>query len=336
MNLLGTWRRRLSVLAVFGLLVGAAVATPFALFVTTAVAPADTQIIVIPPGAPFLRVARQLEETGIITNSRYFALLARLKQSAGSIRSGDYMFRESATPSRILERLLKGDVHQYPLTIPEGLTLEEIAARVEDKGLGNAGHFLAAARNPQLLEELNIEADSAEGYLFPETYLIPKGYGESRLIRRMVAEFKRRLPAGFEETAKQRNLSLHQLVTLASIVQKEVARVDEMPLVSAVFHNRLRIGMRLQSCPTVIYGLDEFDGNLTRKHLETYTPYNTYRFGGLPPGPISNPGSNALQAAANPAEVNYIYFVARGDGSHVYSTNLRDHNAAVRRYQLKR
>jgi len=300
------------------------------------VAPPEATIIVIAPGTAFKHVAQQLEETGVVADARYFAWLARLEQAAGKIRTGDYMFRTAARPGEVLERLLKGDVHQYPLTIPEGLTLEEIAARLEASGLGSGERFLSAARDPELLKKLGIEADSAEGYLFPETYLIPKGYGEQRLIRRMVEEFRHRLPQGFQEAAAADGLTVHQLVTLASIIQKEVARVDEMPLVSAVFHNRLRIGMRLQSCPTVIYGLEEFDGNLTRKHLETYTPYNTYRFTGLPPGPISNPGSDALAAAANPADVRYLYFVARGDGSHVYSTNLRDHNAAVRRYQLKR
>jgi len=336
MNLLGTGRRRLLALVVLAVIGAAAVAAPFGLFVTRAVAPREETIIVIVPGTAFKHVAQQLEETGVVADARYFAWLARLKQAAGKIRTGDYMFRKAALPGEVLERLLKGDVHQYPLTLPEGLTLEEIAARLDASGLGSGERFLAAAHDPELLKELGIEADSAEGYLFPETYLLPKGYGEKRLVRRMIEEFKRRLPEGFAEVASERGLSLHQLVTLASIVQKEVARVDEMPLVAAVFHNRLRIGMRLQSCPTVIYGLEEFDGNLTREHLETYTPYNTYRFMGLPPGPISNPGIDALRAAASPADVNYLYFVARGDGSHVYSTNLRDHNAAVRRYQLRR
>ena len=336
MPLLKPWWRLALLLAAIGLLVAAALAAPFVTFVSSAVKPPQEQLIIVAPGSSFASVARQLNSAGVVTDTRYFAWLARWKEAAARIRSGDYMFREAATPGEVLERLVKGDVYQYPLTIPEGLTLEEIAARVESKQLGNAERIIAAARGPKLLEELGIEADSAEGYLFPETYLIPKGYGEKRLVRRMVSEFRKRLPEGFSETAQKYNLSVHELVTLASIIQKEVARVDEMPLVSAVFHNRMRIGMRLQSCPTVIYGLDEFDGNLTRKHLETYTPYNTYRFGGLPPGPISNPGANALAAAAKPADVKYLYFVARGDGSHVYSTNLRDHNAAVRKYQLKR
>jgi len=336
MTFFGSGRRRLWLLALVVLLTTASAVVPFALFLSTRVSPPEPQIIVIEPGVPFMQVARRLEGAGVVSNARLLSWYARLRQDAGKIRSGDYMFREAATPGQVLARLLKGDVHQYPFTVPEGLTLDEIARRLESSGLGSAEKFRAAARDPQLLAELGIEADSAEGYLFPETYLIPKGYGERRLIRRMVEEFRRRLPPGFATAAARHNLSLQQLVTLASIVQKEVARVDEMPLVSAVFHNRLRIGMRLQSCPTVIYGIEDFDGNLTRKHLETFTPYNTYRFGGLPPGPISNPGIDALQAAANPADVKYLYFVARGDGTHVYSTNLRDHNAAVRRYQLKR
>jgi len=336
MSLFKPWWRLALLLTIAGLLVAATLAAPYVTFVSSAVTPPQEQLVIVAPGSSFATVSKQLRAAGVVTDTRYFGWLARWKEAAGRIRSGDYMFRSAATPGEILDRLVKGDVYQYPLTIPEGLTLEEIAARIEAKQLGNAERFLAAAHNPELLKALGIEDGSAEGYLFPETYLIPKGYGEKRLVRRMVAEFRKRLPADFAEAAKKYNMTLHELVTLASIIQKEVARTDEMPLVSAVFHNRLRIGMRLQSCPTVIYGLDEFDGNLTRKHLETYTSYNTYRFGGLPPGPISNPGTNALAAAANPAEVKYLYFVARGDGSHAYSTNLRDHNAAVRRYQLKR
>ena len=193
MNLFGTVWRKLALIAI-GLLAVAAFALPFGLFVTTAVAPENEQIIIVAPGASFAKVARQLEDAGIITDTRYFAWLARIKKSAGLIRTGDYMFREQATPSRVLERLVKGDVHQYPLTIPEGLTLEEVAARLEAAGLGKAERFLAAARDPQLLAELEIDAESVEGYLFPETYLIPKGYGEKRLIRRMVAELRKRLP----------------------------------------------------------------------------------------------------------------------------------------------
>jgi UPF0755 protein len=186
-----------------------------------------------------------------------------------------------------------------------------------------------------LIATLGIEAASLEGYLFPETYRFTPGIAETELIRMMVQQLLQRLDKQLLGAAQKQDLDRHQLLTLASIIEKETGLADEMPVISSVFHNRLQRNMPLQTDPTVIYGIADFDGNLTRNHLTTPTPYNTYRFRGLPPGPIASPGLAALQAAARPAETDYLYFVSRGDGRHVFSRTLREHNQAVRRFQLQ-
>jgi UPF0755 protein len=254
----------------------------------------------------------------------------------GQVQAGEYLFRDAASPEEILARLVAGDVRRFPFTVPEGLTLVEIAARFEKDGFGSAGEFLQVASDPALMERYLPGAESLEGYLFPETYTLDGGTTAERLIMAMLDECNRRLTPELLAAAKKNGLDRRQLVTLASIVQKEAGNNDEMPLIAAVFHNRLQRKIALQADPTVIYGLDEFDGNLTRKHLQTPTPYNTYTRPGLPPGPIANPGMAALQAAAHPADVDFLYFVARGDGTHAFSRTLKEHNQAVRRYQLRR
>ncbi|MEZ4483867.1 MAG: endolytic transglycosylase MltG [Syntrophotaleaceae bacterium] len=183
---------------------------------------------------------------------------------------------------------------------------------------------------------MGIKAASLEGYLFHRAYTFDSRTDSRQLIKAMADQCLSEMTPALLAKAKEQGLNRHQLLTLASIIQKEAGDNSEMPLISAVFHNRLRRGIALQADPTVIYGIENFDGNLTRRHLQEITPYNTYRVPGLPPGPIASPGRAALQAAANPAAVNYLYFVARGDGSHQFSNTLREHNAAVRRYQLKR
>ena len=234
----------------------------------------------------------------------------------------------------MLDRLVAGDVVKIRITIPEGFTLREIASRVAANGVGTAGQFLQAANAPERLKKLGIPGESLEGYLFPETYTVTGTTSVDEVVRAMVLQFERQLTAELLLAARQRGLDRHALVTLASIVQKEAGNVAEMPLIAAVFHNRLRKGMRLQADPTVIYGIAGFDGNLTRRHLETPTPYNTYTQSGLPPGPIASPGLAALRAAAMPASSNALYFVARGDGRHEFSSTLEAHSRAVRRYQL--
>ena len=305
-------------------------------FLDRPVAPAQRQVVEIPPGASFARVAEDLATVGVVADARLFKLLARWREAAQRIKAGEYAFEGAATPDQILERLLAGDVLLHPFTVPEGWTLREIAAHLEAEGRGSAETFLRLARAPETRERLKIDGLSLEGYLFPETYQLTRDMDEKALIEAMVKEFRRRLTPEILAGAKKRGLGLKELVILASIVQKEAGNREEMPLIASVFHNRLTVGTPLQADPTVIYGIDAFDGNLTRRHLQTTTPYNTYRIPGLPIGPIANPGEEALRAVAFPTQSDYYYFVAKGDGTHIFAKTLAEHNANVRRYQLKR
>lgn len=305
-------------------------------FITTPVAPTGPQVVEIKSGSSFSHVASQLHQSGIIKDARLFSLLARWRKATKQIRAGEYLFESSARPDDILARLTTGDIRKFQVTIPEGFNLKEIAARLEKTGIGSAEEFLSLCRDAGFLSELNIEAVSLEGYLYPETYAYTSSTTPSQMLTSMVVQLRTQLTAELLQSAAALNLNRHQLLTLASIIQKEAGNVMEMPLISAVFHNRLKQGIALQADPTVIYGIADFDGNLTRKHLETPTPYNTYRSRGLPPGPIASPGRFALLAAAHPAASKDLYFVARGDGTHEFSATLQDHNRAVRRYQLHR
>lgn len=308
----------------------------FAFFLLQPADPGREKIFTVAPGSGLAQVARQLKAKGVVKNARYFVLLARMQGLTTAVQAGEYLFSAPATPATVLGRLARGDVRQLSLTVPEGLALKEIAVLVEEQGAGKAEEFLRLAFDPAFVSALGIDAASLEGYLFPETYSFAKGTSERQLLRIMVDEMRAHLGDELLARAASMNLSAHELLTLASIIQKEAGRTDEMPIISAVYHNRLKRGMRLQADPTVIYGITDFDGNLTRRHLRERTPYNTYRVAGLPPGPIAGPGQKALDAAVNPADTNALYFVSRGDGSHVFSGNLRQHNKAVRRYQLGR
>ncbi len=288
------------------------------------------------PGTSLSQVAAELEAFGVVKSSLSLKLLAKLNKLGGRIQSGTYHFSEAASPETILARLVSGDVEKASLTIPEGFNLAQIIERIATLGYADRQKLFDLAYDPVFLKSLKIQASSLEGYLFPETYLFTPGVDETALLRMMVEELRDNLSAELLGKAEGLQLNLHQLITLASIIEKETGKVSEMPVISAVFHNRLRLGIPLQTDPTVIYGIENFDGNLTRKHLVTPTPYNSYLRKGLPPGPIASPGLAALRAAAAPAESDYLYFVSRGDGSHQFSRTLSEHNQAVRQYQLKR
>ena len=300
------------------------------------VTPPGIQRVDIASGTALPQVAAQLEQAGVIGDARRFVQLARWREAAQKIRAGSYQFSKAATPVEVLDRLVAGDVIKIRITIPEGFTLREIAARVAAAGIGTATQFLHAAADPARLGKLGIPARSLEGYLFPETYTVTTTTTPEEVLRAMVAQFERQLSPEMVASAKAHGLDRHAMVTLASIVQKEAGNEDEMPLIAGVFYNRLRKGMRLQADPTVIYGIPGFDGNLTRRHLETPTPYNTYTRPGLPPGPIASPGLAALRAVAQPAATQALYFVATGEGRHVFNVTLDAHNRAVQRSQLKR
>lgn len=288
------------------------------------------------PGTSLSQVAMDLEQRRVLRSAWSLKLLGRTSGQAGLIQSGRYRFSDAARPGQILQRLVDGDVLLASLTIPEGFTQDQVFKRIDELGYGQQARLEELASDPVFLQHLKLPGQSLEGYLFPETYRFTPGTSEADLLTMMVAQFRNRISPGLEKKAAAHHLDLHQLVTLASIIEKETGLVEEMPLISSVFHNRLQRHIPLQTDPTVIYGLADFDGNLTRRDLQAPSPYNTYLYSGLPPGPIANPGLAALQAAAEPAESKYLYFVAKGDGSHHFSKTLKEHNQAVRRYQLKR
>lgn len=309
-------------------------------FVNYANSPLDFEYrevtVEIPRGGSFGQAADILVGAGLLKHTKKFCLLALITGASKRIQAGEYDLRSSMTPVDVLERLVRGKVKEYQVFIPEGFTLRRIAGRLEDAGLARQDIFIGLASDRLLLASLGIQGTSAEGYLFPDTHTLNKSMGEEGIIRFMVRQFRKAVTPDMLKRARALNLTEHEMVTLASIIEKEGGPQEERALVSAVFHNRLRKGMRLQSDPTVIYDIEDFDGNLRREDLERRTPYNTYQRKGLPPGPICSPGLEAIKAALHPAPVNYLYFVSKNDGSHHFSSNLEDHNRAVQKYQIKR
>jgi UPF0755 protein len=297
---------------------------------------AEDKLFTVAPGQGLRKTAENLRRDGLVSDALRFTILARLEKQDTLLKAGEYFFSTSMTPKEILGQMVEGRVHLYRLTIPEGFNMVQIAAAVSAAGLDSETNFLAAARNPQTASSLGLEAQTMEGYLFPDTYYFPRGLDSATIIATMVKQFKAAFKPEWEQQAKALNMSVHEIVTLASIIEKETGAPEERPLIASVFHNRLNRGMRLETDPTVIYGIPDFDGNIKRRHLETYTPYNTYKIKGLPPGPIASPGALAMQAALFPAQSDYLYFVSKKDGTHQFSKTIKEHNAAVRKYQLRK
>jgi UPF0755 protein len=293
-------------------------------------------MILIPSGQSLKATAEVLFKKGIITSPFKFDLVARLKGYDKRLKAGEYFLSASLAPIQIMEKLVKGEVELYKFTVPEGLNIYQIADLVAKAGFAEKNRFIEAATDSDLARQNGIRAETFEGYLFPETYYFPKKVKVETIISTMVDRFWKVFNPAWQERADQLGFSIHQIVTLASIIEKETGAPFERPVISSVFHNRLKKKMRLESDPTVIYGLKNFDGNLKRAHLETPTPYNTYQIKGLPVGPIANPGAKSLEAALYPADTKFIYFVSKKNKTHQFSTNLKDHNQAVRKYQLHR
>jgi len=294
------------------------------------------KVITVLPGQHFKMIASQLEGAGIVRDSLKFKLFARFKGYDKRIKAGEYRLSSVLSPKQVLEIMVSGKVALYRITIPEGYNLVQIAGIVSEMGLAEEPVFIRTAIDPVIVNALGVDAGSLEGYLFPDTYYFPKGLPLDEILGTMVNRFREIFSAEWQERARQMGMSVHQAVTLASIIEKETGAAFERPLIASVFHNRLAKGMRLSSDPTVIYGIKDFDGNLTRKHLTTVTPYNTYLTKGLPPGPIANPGLASLEAALYPAETDYLYFVSKKDSTHQFSTTFKEHNRAVRKYQLRK
>ena len=262
--------------------------------------------------------------------------MIRFKGAARRIKAGEYQLSTGLRPGELLDKIVRGEVLLHQITFPEGYTLKQMAALLEARGLASTDKFMTAATDPAFVNGLSIPASSLEGYLFPDTYKFARNLSVESILRSFVTRFNQHFGPAQEERARQLGFTRHQVVILASVVEKETAVPEERPLIAGVFLNRLKKRIRLQSDPTVIYGLNKFDGNLTRAHLSTDTPYNTYTRRGLPVGPICNPGAESIQAVLNPATTPYLYFVAKKDGTHHFSTSLAEHNSAVLRHQRRR
>jgi UPF0755 protein len=310
-----------------------------ALFIVLVGTPMDdegrVENLEIPKGTSLSQISKMLGDARLIRSSLAFIILARVKGVSGRIKAGEYEFSSSMPATVILDKLVRGEVVGHVVVVPEGFTMSQIADAIVEAKVPKGKNFLSAATDHELLSSLGIPGRSAEGYLFPETYNLTRSMSEKEILTLMVNEFRRRVTPEIVEEAREAGLDLHELITLASLIEKEAKIKEEKPLVSAVFHNRLKMKMRLQCDPTAVYGVKDYNGVILKSHLRSRkNPYNTYVIYGLPPGPIANPGLDSIMAAINPAPVNYLYFVSRNDGSHQFSSTLALHNAGVRKFRL--
>ena len=292
----------------------------------------DPVFVNIPSGTSTRGIANMLERAGVI-RSEYSFLVARAVRPGSVLQAGEYQFSRPASALEVFSRIARGDIFYHELRIPEGSNIFDIAAAVEKLGLMDAQTFLKAARNTSLIRDLAPSAPSLEGYLFPSTYRVTRRTTAVQICREMTNQFRR----VWKELGSP-NVDVNRIVTLASLVEKETGVPDERPTVASVYLNRLEIGMKLDCDPTTIYAAmleNRYRGTIYKSDLESNHPYNTYRNRGLPPGPIANPGFASLRAALQPADTNYLFFVAKpgGAGAHTFSETLQQHNAAVRDYR---
>lgn len=291
--------------------------------------------VLIPPKTSLAGIQNILAENGVIPPGRGFYYLARVSRLSQRLQAGEYLFSPGQTPDQILRVLAAGSTVRWSVTIPEGANIYQLADILAEGGWGERDLFLELVRDPDILARHGVRAASLEGYLFPDTYQLLRGQNPREIIGLMVERGRQVRQELGDLRDNALGLSPHEVLTLASIVEKETAAPEERPLIAQVFLNRLQQSMRLQTDPTVIYGLADFDGNLTRKDLETPSPYNTYLINGLPPGPIANPGRAAIAAVLHPASESYLYFVSKNDGTHYFSRDLAEHNRAVLKYQKR-
>jgi len=296
------------------------------------------QFVEIPQGVGTRAIGDRLVAAGVVRDPLAFRVALWMSGRARHLKAGEYRFDQPMAPVDVIDKLARGDVYVLNVTFPEGLTIAEMSKIFESHKLGAAAAFVAAARDASPVKQLDPAARDLEGYLFPETYALQRHTDAAKLVGLMVERFEHVFSPEMRQSAEARGLSVRQVVTLASIVEKETARPEERPLVAALYENRLRIGMGLQCDPTVIYALEragKYTGNLRRDDLAYDSPYNTYRYRGLPPGPIASPGKASLDAVLHPAEADYLYLVSRNDGSHEFAATLEEHNRNVQKYQVQ-
>ena len=290
-------------------------------------------IFVVAPDKNFREVAADLEVNNYIKHRYAIRLLAKLQKKDTLVMAGEYEFSPAMSPQQILDAMVEGRMTLRKITLKEGVTVREIGPILEEAGVTQQALFEQALNDPKLREDLKVPGETFEGYLFPETYRIQRNTPPRKVIQTLRAQLDSKWSEQWNLRLLELQMTKHQILTLASIIEKESGNAEEQPIVASVFHNRLKKGMRLQSDPTVIYGIPNFNGNITKADLQTPTPYNTYVIAGLPPGPIANPGLSAIKAALYPAETNYFYFVGDGKGKHIFSENLDRHNQAVNVFQ---
>jgi UPF0755 protein len=295
------------------------------------------RFVEIPPGSSVPSIARRLAEAGVVRHALAFRYAVLATRDARSMKAGEYRFDRPMTAIEVADKIARGDVYVRTLTFREGLTIWEMAELFEREGFGPRQEFIAAASRPELIRAVDPDAADLEGYLFPDTYSVPRGVSAGRLVELMVEHFKSQFGETLPERARAAGRTVREVVTLASLVEKETGKPEERPIVAGVYANRLEIGMGLQCDPTVLYALRRAGReakNITRADLQFDSPYNTYRYAGLPPGPIASPGKASMEAALAPADVPYLYFVSRNDGSHVFATTLAEHNKNVFQWQV--
>jgi len=295
----------------------------------------SSKVVMIPDGSTFQQVAALLERERLIKSRSAFILLGRSQSADRKIHAGEYELNGAMAPTEILSKLLSGQVVLHPITIPEGFTMVQIAELLAQQEFGNQEEFLRLAKDRTFIASLGINAETLEGYLYPDTYKFPHRAKTKDILTAMVERLRQVYGPDFQARAQELKMTQHEVLTLASIIEKETAASGEREEISAVFHNRLKKRIPLQSDPTVIYGLPAFDGNIRKKDLSSPSPYNTYRIQGLPPGPIANPGIQAIRATLYPSASRALYFVSRNDGTHHFSATLTEHNQAVEKYQKR-
>jgi len=323
----------LSLIIIFGLAVFSC-----AFYIKNLLAPvelAQKVSIVVPAKASTSSISKLLYEKGLIRNDLVFKIYAKYRGFDGKLRAGEYNFSGKVSLDDIREKMSRGEIITESFTIPEGYNLQQMANLLEEKGMVDSERFLQVAEQESFpydyLPEPGTEA-RLEGFLFPDTYQIIKGWSEEQIINMMLKRFDEVFLPEWRERAKEMDMTISEVVTLASIIEREAKASADRPIISSVFHNRIKKGMHLESCATVQYALGEVKEVLLYEDLEIDSPYNTYLHGGLPPGPIACPGKDSIKAALYPADSNYLYFVAKPDGSHYFSRTLAEHNQAKRKY----
>lgn len=321
---------------VLALMTAFGVRTYLALYPTMRPRYRDTgpRVVYIEPKTPSTAIAGLLKQAEIIQDRFLFILFTMLRGTSNRLKAGEYEFSSSMGLLDVIRILEQGKVLVHKVTIPEGATVWQIAALLDEEGLVDQQEFLDLATDSSVASFYVPQANTLEGFLFPDTYHFIKGIHGEDVIETIVQRFFREITPADERRARQLGMSLYEVVTLASIIEKEAVVDREKPIIAGVFYNRLRRGMRLQADPTVLYG-QRRQGRITQRDLQSNHPYNTYVQNGLPPGPIANPGAVALRAALYPARVSYLYFVSKNDGTHHFSRTLEEHHKAVRKYQIR-